>query len=272
MKRLVIFLLIGAAFFTGIHFGSSRTPQQAGICLDFADLSKEELQEYLALKEQKQKYDKANEILAKMIQIFIADMGLHDAGEQLCKINSTEFPLAHAAKVSPPPPRKENTQPPPVATLVPEPPPPPATVKATGHGRSSSLGHGGISAPNALGAIRALYQAILWRAADAKSEVTASEKFSNEGWNAYIHNGQNLIRGPEFSKQIVPNHTSEQIINHLYAVFMGRCAFPQEMKEALDNQAGDGPARLVESLITYAHQNIPDQVYAGGFSPSTCIP
>src|SRR5665213_3193658 len=96
MRWLAVFVAVGIAFFSGLHFGSSRTPQKIGICLDLAELSSDEMQDYLLLKDQKQKYDKANEILARIMQIFIGDLGLHAAGEQSCKINSTEFPLAVA--------------------------------------------------------------------------------------------------------------------------------------------------------------------------------
>ena len=102
MNWLTTGILVIVAFLAGLHFAKAPTlPKRPNICLQFSDLSDDEMQEYLSLKDQKAKFEKANEILARIMQIFIADMGLHSAGESLCRINVTEFPIAAAAPVPP---------------------------------------------------------------------------------------------------------------------------------------------------------------------------
>lgn len=107
MKWFGFILAVGIAFLYGFQLGSSRLVKKVqkleGIRHEFSELSNDELKDYLNLKDQKMKYDKANEILAKIMQIFIADLGLHSAENQVCKINSGELsvPAALTAPISP---------------------------------------------------------------------------------------------------------------------------------------------------------------------------
>jgi hypothetical protein len=114
--------------------------------------------------------------------------------------------------------------------------------------------------------IRALYLAILWRNPDQQSETMASPM----SWGAYIGRGQRLVQSDEFLKQVDPNHTPQQIINRMYAVFRGRCAFAGEMKNQMDGLSRAGSRLIVANIITEGRHSNPDQILAGGFSPSSC--
>jgi hypothetical protein len=247
MRWLAVFFALCVAFFLGLHFGATPVVKKSPLCLEFADLTEDQMQEYLQLKDQQAKYEKANEIMAKIMQIFVADLGLHLTGEASCRIDSAEFPLSKPIMAAP-------AEPPP-KVKAPEPPPSPAPAKRD-H-RSDK-------------AIQALYQAVLWRAPDIKGEEQAAERFHDEHWEAYRQLGTGMMRGQEFLKQVEPNHTPQQIINHMYAVFMGRCAFNEEMRAHLDTLTSGGPGQVFSTILNSARQYHREQILAGGFSPSTC--
>ncbi len=89
-------------FFTGIGFflGSKPVQQRNSVDIDYNSqtiseleekfklLSKNEFADYLQLKNQKLKYEKAEEILGKMMLIFLTDLGLKASSQHQTPINS----------------------------------------------------------------------------------------------------------------------------------------------------------------------------------------
>lgn len=277
MKWLSVAAAIAAAFYLGTKSGRkpeppSQEPPQ-GIRADFERLSQEELKDYQDLKEKRLKYEAANKVLAKVMQIFIADLGLKSIKQNECKV-TTEF-------IAP------NTQPQPPTT----PPPPPAQPEApektesTNRANFESIKRGkrpprpgysesgrrlAFPTDKAKNAVNALYQAVLWRQPDTGGGEAATTKFSEDGWREYMDNARSMVRSQEFLKEIEPNHSSAEIINHMYAVYMGRCSFPNEMNTHIRTLSSDGPGAIIASIISKARQNHTDQILAGGFSPSSC--
>lgn len=54
----------------------------------FVQLGEKEVAEYLRLKEQKARYEKAEEILAKMLLIMLHDLGIRASGQQIAQLKS----------------------------------------------------------------------------------------------------------------------------------------------------------------------------------------
>jgi hypothetical protein len=247
MRWLITSILVVCAFLTGLQLAKvPLLPKSPHICLQFSGLSDDDMQDYLSLKDQKSKFEKANEILAKIMQIFIADMGLHAANEPMCRMNVTEFPIAAVAPApSIPAPQAEKPKEKPEA-------------------QPSKLGI-------TLDPAKALYQAILWRAEDEKGGLTINDRYRTGKWSAYFHEGRRMLHSPEFFKKIEPTHTPQQIINHMYAVYFGRCAFPEEIRRQLDALSqSNGAGRVFENIVNDARETLTVQIEAGGFSPSTC--
>jgi hypothetical protein len=88
-------------------------------------ISETDFAEYRRLKDRKAQYEKAEEILAKIMQIFVADLGLRMAGFEAGKTAKQEpKPAAPEPAAPAPPPTKKKPEPPPVVAAPPASGPP----------------------------------------------------------------------------------------------------------------------------------------------------
>ena len=87
-KLFVLLLTLSAAFFIGYRMGNSSRSQMGdpiGSNSNLTEVARQKLQnlsdveiaEYFQLKTMEEKYRKADEILGKIVAIFLADLGLH---------------------------------------------------------------------------------------------------------------------------------------------------------------------------------------------------
>ena len=91
---LILGIFLGGTFFAGspIKKGSLATLKSEKVQPDndlhrkLKELHDIDIQEYLSLKEQKAQFIKANEILGKMMTIFLADLGLRVGSSEIQKI------------------------------------------------------------------------------------------------------------------------------------------------------------------------------------------
>ncbi len=279
MKWFGLVVAVGIAFFYGFHVGTNRPEPKVDppdeICAD--------MNEYRQLKQKEEKFDKANLILAKIMKVFIADLGLHASNKQLCKISLEKI----VAAAPPPAPAQPFVIP--VSTQTPPSPTGPAGSNSilgrpigtrnspsrsrdgTRPGGTNTSGRRLIFTPEtAKGAVHALYRAVLWRTPDEIGAAEAVSKFSEQGWEAYVRNARAMVQSDEFLREIEPNHSPQQIINHMYAVYMGRCAFASEMKRQMSLLSREGPRSVVASIINSARRTNADQILAGGFSVGSC--
>jgi hypothetical protein len=290
MKWILFTAAFAGVFIAGYKTGHQEPPAPEtleGVRADFEQLSKEDLRDYQELKDNRKKYEAANQILAKIMKIFVADLGLRISTQQQCQVNSPEFSPAPKAAVADTPPTVE-PPPPPAPAATPSSAPSASTPSNTrNRDRASEQSRGNINQnrrnntnsssfglvfgqERAKGAIHALYQAILWRAPDVNAEGESTTKFSEEGWGNYVAGARKLIRSQEFVGVVAPNHTPEQIINRIYAVYAGRCAFANEMSRSMRDYSSGNHGGLVATVIGSARRLHADQVFAGGFSPASC--
>lgn len=81
--------------------------------LKFQKISEEDIQEYLQLKEMKAKYEKADEIFGKILNIFLLDLGLRISGKQLEELKAQTHPsFENSQPVQPSPVQIEKIDPP----------------------------------------------------------------------------------------------------------------------------------------------------------------
>jgi hypothetical protein len=236
---------------------------------NFKNLTNAELEDYLKLKDQREKYEKADELLSKMMLLFLADLGLHSKKENF-------HPLALAKKQSDSQKLKiageNNTEDSDAKNLKVE------SVPSKSVGSTAKTIDGtetkplvfSISKEQAVGGVSALYQAILWRNPDTQGGEKASDKFSFEGWSAYTKNAMYMVISREFRDKIESNHTPQEIINHMYSVFLGRCARAFEMNRHIEDLNRGGPPKIVVDIINKGREKNSDQILAGGFPASSC--
>jgi hypothetical protein len=86
----------------------------------------------------------------------------------------------------------------------------------------------------------------------------------------YLNNAKAMVQSPEFLKDIEPEHSSKDIVNRMYAVFLGRCASDSEMRDHLADLKGEGPPRIVSDIVAKARDTNPTKIFEGGFRPTSC--
>ncbi len=289
MFKYIFSIIIVAALSFWAGRRSSEVPvatepaDEAGLSADFTAISQKDMREYLELKSQREKFDKANEILAKVMQLFIADLGLRSAAAPQCKLPDRRAEKA-AGKAAPTelpptmvaPPTESTAAKPTTSEYIAQPATTAAAAAApekstAANDKSPTSGRRGPIAPEkAKNAVHALYQAILWRAPDERGGDEATRRMTESGWSAYMSNARRMVRSREFLQDVVPNHTPEQIIHRMYAVYFGRCAFAQELAQQLDSLKIRGASEVVNSIIGTARRRNADQILSGGFSPTSC--
>jgi hypothetical protein len=107
-QKIIFFLIVGltAGFFLRGYVKSAPPPTptcEENICEEklkalkskFEKISEEDINEYIQLKEMKAKYEKADEIFGKILNIFLLDLGLRVSAQQMADLKS-------APKVPPP--------------------------------------------------------------------------------------------------------------------------------------------------------------------------
>lgn len=277
-----IFVLI-VTFYAGYRLGMKPAlvpipaqeellPLQAG----WAAITEAELQEYAELKDQKSKYEKADEILSKIMVLFLADLGL--------RMKNREFKIV------------EQSQREPVLCVN------PAPIRETEHLSESKAGElaansrrdhrvrefsssedrsrdlalekngfpGKFTREQARGTLKALYQAILWRD-PLESDNERIEKFAERSWETYFARAKVMAGSAEFEERILAVHAREEIIHRMYAVWMGRCAEHGEMSRHLNDTIKGRGSRVVTAILNKARESNVTQLFAGGFSSSSCV-
>lgn len=275
MRWFALALILALTFYVGKK-SAVAPPVPEGARAEFAQISEAELREYQQLKDEREKVGKANQILAKVMQIFIADLGLR-AADATCKIGATETATPKPPEEPAPAPNPEPTKPVAVETKI-EPAPQLTRDERRRANRTtrtsppaeSRRGGGGFTPEKAKGAMTALYQAVLWRALSKSEEELATRRFADSGWGLYMDQARALVQSSEFLREIEPNHTPQKIINHMYAVYMGRCAFPNELDEHMQTLQRAGPRQVITGIISRARTNNADQIQSGGFPGGSC--
>lgn len=272
------------AGFLGFWLGGRKTTA-VGLEHEFIQISRAELKEYESLKDEKQKFEKANEILAKVMQLFVADLGLRIGEAPACRLDSNLTPKINAERLEdkksepPPPPLPSppqklvaETQAPPAAAAAAatSPPPEKKSGATTDSNNPRNWRSGGITPEKVKNAAHALYQAILWRAPDEKAIQEFTQRMTESGWSAYTARAKRLFRSREFSTDVAPNHQNEKIINRVFAIFLGRCAFKPELERASVEITRRGHAEVLTDVIQTARRRNPDQILAGGYPVTSC--
>lgn len=244
-------------------------------------ISEKEFKEYQNLKDQKSKYDKANEILAKMVLLFIADMGLQlgpgdssaqdffkvkfpvDSDRSVVKTgNEAILNNSKGGAVMPTvTPMPESTAAYDVATT-----PEGTPISKSKKGKLPSM----VNAAQAKGAVFALYQAFLWRAPDGEGGSAAVGNFTSNGWSAYLRNAREMVGSDEFRNRILSAYTPEQLITHAFSVYFGRCPTDTEYRNHLRYVDSGNFQRAAANIITKARDAGTVELFTGGFNPSTC--
>jgi hypothetical protein len=269
---------LGLAFYIGAQFQKRNTPILVpeifqGVQAEFQLLSREDLREYQELKEKRLKYEAANHILARVMQIFVADLGLHTLKQRDCKINTGEVTAPIA------------TEPVHAQTFPQTLPSPGASGQAraearvdqpvaSGKGRYGRWGKGvnggEFDMEKAKGMVRALFQATVWRVPDVGNESAIAQKIAAGGWSNYNQRARDLLRSREFTRDIVPNRTPQQVINQMHSVYLGRCAFENELNDFMIAVQKSGYDGVLIQIINKARNNNPEQIFSGGFNPKSC--
>jgi len=284
MKIVATLLLVaGLGFFAGLRYAPpAPTPAEHSdnLSAEFIRISKEELEEYRSLQDQRARFNKANQILAQVMKVFIADLGLRiSPSTQICRIGTAESPgkLRQEMVASEPAATPPDVKPAATAAVAAEPPgtasvtaKTPAKSAAGSRADPANWRRGPVEPEKAKGAVHALYQAVLWRAPDDQGGAEATQKMSEDGWEAYLRNARGMIRSPEFLQEVEPNHTPVQIINHMYGVYFGRCAFPKELESRLNVLRGEGAGGVIAGVIRDSRRRHADQIFKGGYSPTSC--
>jgi hypothetical protein len=275
MKFLLPIAAAFILFISGYGLGTYRAGRERlkGLESEFARISHTELRDYQNLKDERAKYDKANEILSRIMMIFLADLGLH--------LENTRPDFL--AGISKPPEEKEcapcaQAQEPSRSRMVKvsEEGPQPRFISKKKEEKNfrknptSTVGHQVVSKEEARGATYALYQAIVWREPDAEGGKSAERQMIAVGWENYIRKAQDAITSHEFQNTIEPNHSVEEIINRIYAVYFGRCANRLEMSDQLSVLNREGAKRMIAGILNKARENNLKQIYSGGYNPNSC--
>lgn len=242
-------------------------------------LSEKEFNAYQNLKDQKSKYDKANEILGKMVLLFIADMGLHlgngESGQQdYFKPNDslpssrTDIKIGSTSTTSNPtgPAVTPSVTSTPDNNVVAESTPIDAPIVTPKKTKLPSM----VNAAQAKGAVFALYQAFLWRAPGKEGGAAATSNFTSNGWTAYLKNAREMVGSDEFRNRILPAYTSEQLITHAFSVYFGRCPTDSEYRNHLRYVDSGNFQRAAASIINKARDAGTVELFTGGFNSSTC--
>lgn len=280
MRWFIISLFMGLSFVGGYRFGNKEIalPPTSEIQNEFVKLSKEDLKDYANLKESRQKYEMANQILAKVVKIFIADLGLKNS-PPTCQL---DHPSSHTQAnpvppVEPKDPATGPTQTAPSETkdearsapIAKEPAKPPKTNPSRS---APSLRYVRRFSPEqARGAMTALYQAVLWRALGSTAAEMAEKNFAEAGWQLYLRKARAIVKSAEFLSEIEPHHTPQQIISRMNAVYRGRCPTAGEMEEFLNILARSGPSEVIATIIQRGRKYYSNEILSGGFNPNSCV-
>ncbi len=274
MKWLAIVAAVGIAFLSGYRMGldTKIADKQPGLSGEFAQISQRELQEYMQLKDDKAKYEKANEILGRVMMLFIADMGL--------RVGNPDFNILDVAQ-SPRPPMLAS----PPIHAAPEPAvkepalradKAPAAMKERTTGTvekkstAADLKPSEFDTPaNEVGAINALYLGVLWREPDAASLPSLGMRLRRAGWSGFVALARDMVGSSEFQRLIEPRHKPEQIVNHMYAVFLGRCPSGFELTGHL-RAVRRSYTEATLAILEKAHTSSMSQIYNGGFNVNSC--
>lgn len=94
MKSALTWLVPVVALVVGVGIGRldwQDSKEKSDLHDQFSKIAEVDMEEYSRLKDQEQKYQKADEILGKIVQIFLADLGLRvtDAKIHLAKLQAT---------------------------------------------------------------------------------------------------------------------------------------------------------------------------------------
>lgn len=108
IATLSVGILIGRSFPSAKPVADNEIVQPSELRNHLGQVSHEDFEDYLQLKNQKEKYEKADEILAKMMLIFLTDLGLQNSKDKMAVakqlldgVKRTE-PLVSATPLQPP--------------------------------------------------------------------------------------------------------------------------------------------------------------------------
>ena len=279
MKWLGIIVAVAIAFLSGYRMGLDKKIAEKipGLGGEFAQISQRELQEYMQLKDDKAKYEKANEILGRVMMLFIADMGL--------RVGNPDLNILDEAQSSRPPLLPAVTSVEPVFESARKGPAPHAH-KPSAREKSEPLRVAEAKRPqtdvrngevtsiaNATGAVNALYLGILWREPDEASLPSLMMRLRHNGWNGVVALARDMVGSAEFQRVTQPGHKPEEIINHMYAVFLGRCPSAFEMAghvRATRRGYSETALAILEKAHTSTMSQAMSQIYSGGFNVNSC--
>lgn len=285
MKKIAIVVVLSMFSYGGYKFAGKKLVEPPAEQVPTHEhenkfsITSAEFDEYEKLKGRKKQYEKANEILGKMLVIFLADLGLRlknsDAdiigfsqksqSQRAVKENNVQNVEASAAASETQIDRRKKIEKKSPNQFAQKREREPVPAKARENGFLKK-----VTREQARGAVVALYQAVLWRNPDKAGGASAARRFSNGRWVTYIRNAREMAMSQEFESKIWTNYTRKQIINRMYAVFMGRCASGIEMKVHLKLMDGGRGRRVIADILKDARELHFTQIFKGGYKPESC--
>ena len=79
-----------------------------------------------------------------------------------------------------------------------------------------------------------------------------------------------MIKSKEFFEEIVTKHSTEAIINRMYAIFLNRCSKPNEMQDHVVALRENDPGRITSYILSRAIEANKQVIFKGGYKPEAC--